>query len=254
MTDYMKEAERLADEYGDAVSDVVGFAQDPAGYSRRVEATRAALLAHIQRGAVPEGDDGKRVLREVFALCEDTETKCSDETGDFARGRRFEAKGIARAIGAWYQEEFCGRAHMGEPAAPVPDRFRAAAKMMAVNTTSMICSAPSPAEVPMPEPVGTRFDGTKLLKEADVRTYGAACRATGEAAGYARGRKEAEDLFERAKRAEDALRELVALEDMRLRVRSLHERGHGTDYEHYHKSLPKAWDAARAALSGEVKP
>ena len=49
MSDYMKEAERLADEYGDAVSDVVGFAQDPAGYSRRVEATRAALLAHIQQ-------------------------------------------------------------------------------------------------------------------------------------------------------------------------------------------------------------
>lgn len=95
------------------------------------EEARAALLAHIQRGAVPESDDGKRVLREVFALCEDTETKCSDETGDFARGRRFEAKGIARAIGAWYQEEFCGRTRMGEPAAPAPDQFRDAAKMMA---------------------------------------------------------------------------------------------------------------------------
>lgn len=42
---------------------------------------------------------------------------------------------------------------------------------------------PAPAEVPMPEPVGTRFDGTKLLKEADVHTYGDAR----EAAGYARG-------------------------------------------------------------------
>jgi hypothetical protein len=46
------------------------------------------------------------------------------------------------------------------------------------------------------------------------------------------------------------LRELVALEDMRLRLRSLHERGHGTDYEHYHKGLKKAWDAARAVLLG----
>ena len=64
------------------------------------------------------------------------------------------------------------------------------------------------------------------------------------------GYKLAEDLFERAKRAEDALRDLVALEDMRLRLRSLHERGHGTDYEHYHKGLPKAWDAARAVLLG----
>ena len=64
------------------------------------------------------------------------------------------------------------------------------------------------------------------------------------------GYKLAEDLFERAKRAEDALRDLVALEDMRLRLRSLHECGHGTDYEHYHKGLPKAWDAARAVLLG----
>jgi len=46
----------------------------------------------------------------------------------------------------------------------------------------------------------------------------------------------------------DALTELVALEDMRLRLRELHEMGHGTDYDNYHKRLPLAWDAARAAL------
>lgn len=62
------------------------------------------------------------------------------------------------------------------------------------------------------------------------------------------GYKLAEDLFERAKRAEDALHKLVELEDMRLRLRSLHERGHGTDYEYYYKALPNAWDAARAVL------
>lgn len=56
MSEYIKEAERLLSEYGDAVSDAVVFAQDPAGYSMRMEeATRAAMLAHIQRGAVPEG-------------------------------------------------------------------------------------------------------------------------------------------------------------------------------------------------------
>lgn len=58
------------------------------------------------------------------------------------------------------------------------------------------------------------------------------------------------ELTNRTKRAEDALRDLVALEDMRLRLRSLHERGHGTDFEQYHKALPKAWDAARAVLLG----
>lgn len=101
-------------------------------------AERDALIADNERLmqiAAQESDVGARVLREVFALCEDTQDKCSDEPGDFARGRRFEAKGIARAIGAWYQEEFCGRSHMGEPAAPAPDHFRDAAKMAPVHCT-----------------------------------------------------------------------------------------------------------------------
>ena len=155
MTDYMKEAERLMRQYDDACLSIIDMSEEQA---------RAALLAHIQRGAVPEGDDGKRVLREVFALCEDTETKCSDETGDFARGRRFEAKGIARATGAWYQEEFCGRTRMGEPA-PAPDHFRDAAEM-----------------VPMPDTT----DIAGYTPQA-LRDYGDAR----EAAGYARGLKEA---------------------------------------------------------------
>ncbi|WP_051165254.1 hypothetical protein [Methyloversatilis universalis] len=250
---------------------------------------RMVKAAQAKRGVVPECDDGKRVLREVFALCEDTEAKCSDEPGDFARGRRFEAKGIARAIGAWYQEEFCGRSHMGEPAAPAPDhfrdaakmapvhctptehdgrivyehtsepipnadgfvlyaapapdRFRAAAKMMAVQPACMTCSghgmvggllpngggyqadpcpdcaAPVTAGVPMPKPVAYGFGNTAitghtnrlmmvrldvplddqyagafwlpLVLADEARQYGAACRAAGEAAGYARGLAEA---------------------------------------------------------------
>ena len=46
----------------------------------------------------------------------------------------------------------------------------------------------------------------------------------------------------------DALTELVALEDMRVRLRQLHEMGHGTDYYDYHRRLPLAWDAARKIL------
>ncbi|KNE23849.1 hypothetical protein [Achromobacter spanius] len=46
-----------------------------------------------------------------------------------------------------------------------------------------------------------------------------------------------------------ALQKLVDLEDMRLRLRNLHEMGHGTDYDYYHKALPAAWEAARAALA-----
>ena len=51
----------------------------------------------------------------------------------------------------------------------------------------------------------------------------------------------------------NALRELVNLEDMRLRLRQLHEMGHGTDYYDYHRRLPLAWAAARAALGPNVR-
>ena len=45
-----------------------------------------------------------------------------------------------------------------------------------------------------------------------------------------------------------ALRQLVDVEDMRLRLRQLHEMGHGTDYADYHRLLPLAWAEAREAL------
>lgn len=57
----------------------------------------------------------------------------------------------------------------------------------------------------------------------------------------------------RARKAEKVLRELVALEDMRLRLRQLHEMGRGTNYADYHRLLPLAWDAARLALGSNVR-
>lgn len=68
--------------------------------------------------AQTERDTGPRVLREVFALCEDTMDKMTAESTEFSRGRAFEAKGIARAIGTWFQDEYCGQSHMGEPSLP----------------------------------------------------------------------------------------------------------------------------------------
>lgn len=56
------------------------------------------------------------------------------------------------------------------------------------------------------------------------------------------------NYLRRARCAEAALRELVSLEDMRLRLRKLHEMGHGTDYADYHRLLPLAWDAARQVV------
>lgn len=75
----------------------------------------------IKHPAVAQGagevDTGPRVLREVLSVCEDTMDKMALETTEFSRGRAFEAKGISRAIGTWFQDEFCGLSHMGEPVA-----------------------------------------------------------------------------------------------------------------------------------------
>ncbi len=56
-----------------------------------------------------------------------------------------------------------------------------------------------------------------------------------------------------AARLRAALAELVALKDMKDRLKQLHEMGHGTDYENYYKRKPLAWAAARAALEPPVK-
>ena len=196
MSDYMKEAERLLSEYGDAVSDAVVFAQDPSGYSMRMEeATRAALLAHIQRGAVPEGWQlvPKEPTPEMLA-------------GGWGYWLNVMAPGKQRDTAA---KEYAAML----AAAPAPDQFRDAAKMMA-----------EPAEVPMPEPIGfidsndeetwatltqnahelaTLKLRSTVFHVSQMRTYGDAC----EAAGYARGLR-------------DAVRD-ADIEALRLYVRAL---------------------------------
>ncbi len=85
----------------------------------------ALLSATPPAPAQPKGDDVDRLLHEVFLLCEATEDAPEVEPKNehqrgFDKGRRFEAKGIRKAIGAWVQDEFCGRTFMGEPAQPAP--------------------------------------------------------------------------------------------------------------------------------------
>lgn len=193
MTDYMKEAERLMRQYTTAVLE------------QNYEATafyHSALLAHIQRGAVPDMYD--RIAEAHDASLDEDHTGC-----------RAILKECMRLLGL------------------APDQFRDAAKMMAAqkplpsdvaailadNMHLMYESgAPAPAEVPMPEPAahtvwagvmekepcGSIFLSRKtaeeyatqiksateirsLVYQCDARTYGDAR----EAAGYARGMKEA---------------------------------------------------------------
>lgn len=174
MSDYMKEAERLLDELRTCtLAEATHYASPDFKRAKASEEAanraRSALLAHIQRGAVPEHSK-----QDVRCGC------CGYMT---------------------YHRE-----HMGciRAAAPVHDQFRDAAKMMA-----------APAEVPMPKPVAYGFGNTAitghtnrlmmvridipggdqyagafwlpLVLADETRTYGDACRAAGEAAGYARG-------------------------------------------------------------------
>lgn len=55
--------------------------------------------------AVEVEPSGREVLRNVFALCEDTEDFETNTPNDFLRGRKFEAKRIRNAIGTWFADE-----------------------------------------------------------------------------------------------------------------------------------------------------
>lgn len=55
--------------------------------------------------AVEVEPSGRKVLRNVFALCEETEDLETNTPNDFMRGRKFEAKAIRNAIGAWFSDE-----------------------------------------------------------------------------------------------------------------------------------------------------
>ena len=99
MTDYTKEAERLLDDVVRAATmwDGHGVQADVA-----YRESRAALLAHIQRGAVPEALDPEFLIGYL------------EEREDW-RGREVLIERIRQA------------------AAPAPDQFRDAAKMMATT-------------------------------------------------------------------------------------------------------------------------
>lgn len=174
MNNYMKEAERLVSELIDAAHGTV-LNEDQ---SREDEAL-AALLAHIQRGAVPEGWKEATIAWEVCASIHREYAKKKDpffttRQADFVR--HTEAARAAMLA-----------------AAPAPDHFRDAAKMVAEPADDRIASAihypecwdtaayptvesalsevfahyrctehDAPAGVPMPNPVAYGFGNTAI--------------------------------------------------------------------------------------------
>lgn len=212
MTDYMKEAERLVSELIDAAHGTV-LNEDQS----REDEVRAALLAHIQRGAVPEG--WQLVPKAP------TEEMLLSGMGD-----------------DWPEDVYLRDAYeLMLSAAPAPDHFRDAAKMVA-----------APAGVPMPKPVAYGFGNTAitghtnrlmmvridipggdqyagafwlpLVLADEAHTYGNAR----EAAGYAH-----------------------AIEVIK-RLRDSHQTATGECQSDC--DFVTAWDSAIDALRGEVKP
>lgn len=189
MSDYMKEAERLLDELRTCtLAEATHYASPDFKRAKASEEAanraRAALLAHIQRGAVLEGWKEATIAWEVCASIHREYAKKKDP---FFTTR---------------QADF------------VRHTEAARAAMLAA------APAPAPAEAPMPKPVAYGFGNTAitghtnrlmmvridipggdqyagafwlpLVLADEAHTYGNAR----EAAGYARGLKEADKLLQ----------------------------------------------------------
>ena len=117
----MNENNKLADHIPDATKMVAERQDKP---EECANGCPENMVCDYCQGAEPvkqepvacQDSDDRRLLREIFMLCEATEEL--EPTNDFMRGRVFEAKGIRRGIGTWYQDTFCGRSYMGEPVIP----------------------------------------------------------------------------------------------------------------------------------------
>ena len=55
-------------------------------------------------------------------------------------------------------------------------------------------------------------------------------------------------LTERIRVLREALEKLTACKAVEIRLRQLHEMGHGTDYDQHRQQFADAWVKARAAL------
>ena len=175
--EHLKEAERLIDDLVRA-----GTAGDEHGTQCHCAYfdIRAALLAHIQRGAVPEGE------RAAF------ESWIENEAGAGASRRWLNTEAYENGRVQDYRTGW----------------------IACLEWLAAAAAVPAPAEVLMPKPVAYGFGNTAitghtnrlmmvridipggdqyagafwlpLVLAEEARTYGAACRAAGEAAGYAR--------------------------------------------------------------------
>lgn len=114
-----KDGRQEALRYGEPWRDLVGDKFVHA-MAEEIESLIAKLVelqeenARLREDAERNSAQCDELLRAVFQVCEATEELAP--SSDFERGRVFEAKGIREAIGTWFQDTFCGKRFMGEPA------------------------------------------------------------------------------------------------------------------------------------------
>lgn len=133
MSDYMKEAERMLDAYvKDERAFFDGFVVDP-------NKSRAALLAHIQRGAVPEGTERDEWEAVIFTLMGHAAGLYFCGQSDmpnwfYELAEKLARRHVDEALAARVREVGVQQRAM-LAAAPAPDHFRDAAKMAPVHCT-----------------------------------------------------------------------------------------------------------------------
>lgn len=161
--------------------------------------------------------------------------------------------------------------HNEDPADPSPheprvtDAYRCIAPACKPLGCSM-CNCAVPADVyaalltPLHGEIERLRDVAREAADAATKHQAEVLRLRAENAAlkrdleYARGglTKGRTRMREDNERLREALRKLVEVEDMRLRLRQLHEMGHGTDYADCNRLLPLAWAEAREALGPNV--
>lgn len=175
VSDYMQEAKRLIDELGRCrwaagTHDGNGAFGQADICDRGADRARAALLAHIERGRVPDAVEAKDADEALAAVMEQAQVFAS----------------------AW---SLIGGVFDGGNALQVAEEAKSELEVM-IRSLAMLAAAPaasdhSAATVPMPEanlfgPAGTGeyFHGCTLDR---VRQYGADLYATGYLLGYRDG-------------------------------------------------------------------
>lgn len=208
MTDYMNEAERLISAHEWAIRQHDRGAE----WDDAPEKTLAALLAHIQRGASAVVPGVMHCARCKFRL---QRVNLYVNNGTVGAGDNA-PESCPNGCGPLWPVTWEQEAREGYKL--TEDLFERA-KRAEDTLDDMRKQAPAPAGVPMPKPVAYGFGNTAitghtnrlmmvridipggdqyagafwlpLVLADEAHTYGVACRAAGEAAGYARGREEA---------------------------------------------------------------